>query len=235
MAASCSRVPKSIISERKMRVVLYDMQLAEAIVEKMPESFPTSDDRMAVYDAVFAKHKITQAEFDSSLIWYGKNIDLYTGINRLVLRDINASLATFGDIKVNPFSGDIIENDTMDIWIYNRNEVFRPKRVFNALLFDIIPKNPYSKGSSFAFELSVWGISSMLKHNPKIHISVIQADTIVSVYKEITGDGYYETVVKPVESLEVKRIYGYIYLNDADVNYNRIYLNNIRLLKFKKD
>jgi len=232
---SCSRVPQHIISERKMRVVLYDMQIAEAIVEKMPESYPTSDDRMTVYEAVFAKHQITQAEFDSSLVWYGKHVDLYMGIYQLVLKDLNANLAAFSEIKPEPIIGDISGNDSIDIWIYNRSEIFSPKRVFNAILFDIFPQNPYLSGSSYVFELSVWGIPPLLKYKPKIHISAIQADTVISVIKEVTGDGFYEADVRTVDSLDVKRIYGYIYMPETDVTYHSIYLNDIRLMKYKNE
>ena len=235
ITASCSRVPKHIISERKMRVVLYDMQLAEAFVEKMPESFPTSDDRMTVYEAVFAKHQITQAEYDSSLIWYGKHMDLYMGIYRLVLKDINANLTAYTAVKPDPISGDVSDSDTVDIWIFDRSHVFKPERVFNTLRFDIFPHNAYSSGSSYVFQLSVWGIPPLLKNKPKIHLSALQADTIISINKEITGDGYYEAVVRTIDSLDVKRIYGYIYLNESDAAFHRIYLNDIRLMKYKKN
>ena len=65
LAVSCSRVPKHIISERKMRVVLYDMQMAEAMVETKQSDYPTFEDRQALFDGVFSKHQITQADYDS--------------------------------------------------------------------------------------------------------------------------------------------------------------------------
>ncbi|MDR3266488.1 MAG: DUF4296 domain-containing protein, partial [Tannerella sp.] len=77
IAASCSRVPNNVIPEKKMRNVLYDMQMAEAMVENEFEKYRTSEEKQKLYDAVFAKHKITQAKYDSSLIWYGENMDLY--------------------------------------------------------------------------------------------------------------------------------------------------------------
>ena len=233
LAASCSRVPKHILSERKMRVVLYDMLLAEAMVETMPGSFPTSDERLRVYDAVFTKHRITQAEYDSSLVWYGKNMDLYMAIYILVQKDINAALTAMGDIKSNPLSGDVSDSDSIDIWIYKRSDVFTPNRVFNALLFDIVPQNPFTPGSNYEFRLSVWGIPPVLKHKPKIHLSVVQMDTIISVNKEIVGDGYYEAVVQTVGNKDVMRVYGYVLMNEGDDFYHRIYLNDIRLMKIK--
>ena len=232
VAASCSRVPKDVFSEKKMRTLLYDMQIAEAIVETRNESFVTSANRQEVYDAVFAKHNITQAEYDSSLIWYGKNMDLYMSIYKLVLRDVNKSIELLGDIKPDPLSGDVSAKDSIDIWIYNRSFIFSPVRIFNSLTFDIEPKAPYSSGSSYVFGMSVWGVPPDLKHKPKIHISAVHADTIISVSKEITDDGYYEAIVRTIATKQVKQVYGYITVNNAEASYHRIYIDYISLMKY---
>ncbi len=234
MAFSCSRVPKHIISERKMRVVLHDMLIAEAMVESLHDSYQTSEERMAVYDAVFAKHQITQAKYDSTLMWYGKNMDLYMGIYKLVQRDINAEIAALGEIKPNPISGDVSNYDSIDIWIFNRSGVFLPERIFNALLFDISPQRPYSPGSSYVLRLAIWGLPSELKYKPRLHLSAVHADTIISVNQELAADGYYEATVKALADKDVKRIYGYVFLNEAALAYQRIYLNDIRLMKYKE-
>jgi hypothetical protein len=215
-----------------MRAVLYDMQMAEAIVETNNESYRTSDERQVVYNAVFAKHHVTQAEYDSSLIWYGQNMDLYMSIYKLVLKDINENIAAMGDVKPNPLSGEASAKDSIDIWIYNRSYIFKQERVFNILTFDIAPQKPYSSGSSYVFGLSVWGMPPGLKYNPKIHISAVQTDTIISVNKEITGDGYYEAVVRTVDAKPVSRVYGYILMNDSETSYHHIYLDNIQLMKY---
>jgi len=151
MVASCSRVPKHILSERKMRVVLYDMMIAEAMIEIKNDSFPTSKERQMVFDAVFTKHRITQADYDTSLIWYGKHIDLYMAIYKLVQKDVNEKYAALGEINPNPLSGDISSQDSIDIWIYKRFKILHPKSVFNTLTFDITPQTPYSSGSSYIF------------------------------------------------------------------------------------
>ena len=235
MIASCSRVPKHIISEQKMRVVLYDMLIAEAMVETMQDSFPTNDDREPVFDAVFRKHRLTQADYDTSLIWYGKHMDLYMSIYKLVLRDVNAKINALGEIKPSAISGDISAQDSVDVWIYPRNMIFKPERVFNAMTFDINPETFYSSGSSYIFEVSVWGIPPELKHKPILHLSVVHADTIISVEKNITCDGYHEAVIHTKDTKQAQRIYGYIYMNDAEAEYQSIYLHDIRLMKYNYD
>jgi len=231
MVASCSRVPKHVISERKMRVVVYDMLIAEAIIETMPDSFPTYHERELAFNEVFKKHQIKQADYDSSLVWYGKSMDMM-GIYRLVLQDVNASLSALGEIKPSPLSGDVSEHDSVNVWIYPRMAVFRTEQVFNTLTFDINPEIPYSSGSSYVLGVSVWGVPPALKNNLKIHISAVHADTIISVNKDIQGDGYYEAILRTIEEKQVRRVYGYIQMNDTDKSYHRIYLNDMQLMKY---
>jgi hypothetical protein len=232
IAASCSRVPKNIISEKKMRIVLYDMQIAEAIVETNNEFYVTSDKRQDVYDAVFAKHNISQADYDSSLVWYGMHMDLYMSIHNLVLKDVNVKIADLGDIKPNPLSGEMSAKDSIDIWIYNRSFTFKPERIFNTLAFDIKPQKAYSSGSSYVLGVLTWGVNEELKHKPKIHLSAVMADTIISVNKEITKDGYHEIILKTIATKQIQRVYGYMTMNNTDASYHRIYLDDINLMKY---
>ena len=232
IAVSCSRVPKHIISEKNMRAVLYDMHIAEALVETEYGSYRTSDDRQNLYDAVFKKHNITQAEYDSSLVWYGKNIDLYMGVYNLVIKDVISSADALGEIMPDVLPGDMSSKDSLEIWMYNRSYIFKQKNVFNTLLFDISPQSPYSSGSSFVLGMKVWGLPSDLKHRPKIHISAVHADTIISVNNELDSDGYYETTLKTIATKQVIRVYGYVTVNNADASYHRIYIDDINLMKY---
>jgi len=68
------------MSETKMVDVLIDIQLAQAIYAR-DNQFNTDEKRDALIDGVLRKHKITQAELDSSLMWYSDNIEYYESIN----------------------------------------------------------------------------------------------------------------------------------------------------------
>jgi len=227
LTASCSRVPKYVLSEKEMRATLYDMQLAEAMVETNYENYRNSDERAALYSSVFAKHGITQAQYDTSLIWYGKNLDLYMQIYKLVLKDVNVAIANLGDIKPNPLSGEASARDSIDVWIYPRSCTFGTHR--NLLSFDIAPKAPYSSGSSYVLGINVWGVDANPQYRPRISLNAVQQDTIVTVSQEITSDGYYEILMRTTATKQVKRVYGYVLL---DTVINSVYFDQIRLMKY---
>ncbi len=87
LLAACSKVPDGILSEKKMQGVLTDMLLAEAMVNVDYNTYKSDTMKLALYESVFRKHDITQAVYDSSLVWYGRNLDIYMEVYNRVLAD----------------------------------------------------------------------------------------------------------------------------------------------------
>lgn len=67
--ASCKpRRPSGLISESKMQAILYDYHVAQGIADRQSEDIQRA--RYLLVQSVFKKHGITEAEFDSSMIYY---------------------------------------------------------------------------------------------------------------------------------------------------------------------
>lgn len=80
--SSCEQRPDYVLSKSKMKQVLYDYHLAQAMIDRFGADDP--EKTRQYIDAVFANNGITEAEFDSSLIWYNAHAE--------DLRDIYESL-----------------------------------------------------------------------------------------------------------------------------------------------
>jgi hypothetical protein len=68
---------------------------------------------------------------------------------------------------------------------------------------------------------------------PSVKLSIVQGDTILTVNREIPADGYQEITLQSVDTKKVNRIFGYIFINNAE-KFHRIYLNDIQLTKYNK-
>jgi len=79
-----------VIPEKKMIDVLYDIQLAQAVFRSNSQ-FSLDEKKDALVESIYAKHKITQAELDSSLVWYSDNVQYYMAINDSVAARLRAS------------------------------------------------------------------------------------------------------------------------------------------------
>ncbi len=78
---SCQNRPSEVLSRKKMEKVMYDMYIAEAIIEDDYNKFAENQNKEALIDQIFKKHRISEARWDTSLAWYSDNIDIYIQIN----------------------------------------------------------------------------------------------------------------------------------------------------------
>ena len=65
--------PHNILSPDKMEAVLYDLHQTEGILHVTGYERGHDSVIHLTYDAVLARHGVTRAEFDSSLVWYTNN------------------------------------------------------------------------------------------------------------------------------------------------------------------
>jgi len=88
LLASCNKAPSEVLSEKKMKDVVIDMRLAEMMINWDKQTYPDSAHKAALYASVLEKHHITQAVYDSSLVWYGKNLYVLLQVYDKALREI---------------------------------------------------------------------------------------------------------------------------------------------------
>lgn len=72
---SCSRQPGNVLSREEMIEVMYDMELAKAVLNSR-SSYNEVEKKDAVIQGVFSKYDIVEATFDTSLVWYSDNPQL---------------------------------------------------------------------------------------------------------------------------------------------------------------
>lgn len=221
-----------MISEKKMRKVLVDMHLAEAMISMNPQDYVNTEEKKAVFQAVFDKYNLTEAEYDSSLLWYGKNLDLYMRIYNLALSDVKKRIEGMGDVK--PEAAPNVNQDSVDIWIYPKYYEFSPLALSNTIIFDFKPAGGYASGSAFILGFQVWGISSEVHLPVNLHIRANQNDTTLIIKNTVKNDGYHEILVKTLPTKKVERVYGYIRLEKGlpSVPYHKIYLDEFRFTRF---
>ena len=133
--SACSKVPDGILSEKQMQQVLKDMLVAESMISVDYEHYKTDTSKVALYESVFRKHGIDQMMYDSSLIWYGRNLDIYIKVYDRVVADLNREINDMGDIQVDAVPAS--NYDSIDIWPRRRFLTFKPHAAFNGVTFDI--------------------------------------------------------------------------------------------------
>jgi len=228
--AACSRVPKGIIPERKMQQIITDIHLAEAIIDADPSVYPTNEEKKALYQSVFDKHRVTEAKYDSSLIWYGKNLDVYMQVYNMALAEVNKSIEKIGSVE--PERVYIPNKDSVDIWSIGRYHEFFPTSLSNTVIFNFRENEDYSSGSIFVLGMHIRGLASGRLSPIEVHLRAEQRDTIVIVKNTIHNDGYHEMILRSIPTQRVRQVYGYIRFNGSTLPYHKIYLDDLRMMKY---
>ncbi len=155
--ASCKHRPSGVISESKMVDVMVDMQLAEAYASSQITGSEREQRRLELADAVLASHGVTQEEVDSTLQWYGRNLDDYTKLYEKVDKRLLAKKKdlTKGDAQL----AEAIAGD--NLWPFGKNGVISPLGNSDGWVFSL-PEPELQKGDRIVWKFHVGESSNAL-------------------------------------------------------------------------
>jgi hypothetical protein len=230
LLTACSKVPDNILQEKKMRDVMIDVYMAESLIEADRAIYSDTVRKAALFQSVFRKHNITEAVYDSSIVWYSKNMDIYMLVLDMALADINTRIRDMGDVQAS--AAPDTNQDSINIWPRRDFLVLHPTALFNGITFDIKPDRVYSSGSSFVLGMRVWGLRDDMRYFPEIRMAIDQHDTVLYVNKRITEDGYHEAVLKGLPTKQVRRVYGYVRMDNTAKDYYKVYVDSLNLMKY---
>lgn len=78
--SSCNK-PDEVLSQKKMERLMYDIYIAESLIENDYSYLDSPEKKEAFINQIFEKHKVTEAQWDTSLSWYSDRIDIYIKMN----------------------------------------------------------------------------------------------------------------------------------------------------------
>ena len=93
--SSCVMRPDNVLSKRKMADVLYDLHRTDGIIVVKGYQFNHDAEQVALYQYTLDKHGVTQAQFDSSLVWYTDNPKRFNKIYPVVLKRLQADADSY--------------------------------------------------------------------------------------------------------------------------------------------
>lgn len=152
----CSKRPKDILSEDMMVSVMTDIQLAEAYDRTGgSSSFLNGQNREALGRGVLKEHGVTQEQMDSTLAWYGRNMDEYSKLYQKIDKELSKRQALYAKAAG---ENDNSDNST-DLWPYTRHLIIDNKGLTDGLTVDF-PVNDLTPGEKLTWRMSITGATS---------------------------------------------------------------------------
>lgn len=92
VVVACSDRPKMVVDDDTMVDLLVDIHRGDAYLASGSASFVTDSAKKVLRQSILKKHGVTQEQFDSSLNWYGHNIDHYVKLYAEVEKKLEVHL-----------------------------------------------------------------------------------------------------------------------------------------------
>lgn len=216
VVAGCKvKRPDSVIPESEMEELLYDYHMAQSLGENLPYS--ENYKKVLYTEAVFKKHGTTEAVFDSSMVWYTRNMELLSKIYERVTKRLKTEqdavnhLIAIRDKKPKMSA----PGDSVDVWMGLRMAQLTGMPLNDKLTFTLPADTNYQKRDTLQWEVRyhflegkpdttraaimamqiIFENDSIISHTQKVmHSGVerirLQSDTLGTI-KEVKGFIYY--------------------------------------------
>lgn len=124
---SCGGRPSNVLPEDKMVDLMVDMELTEAYVNTQHGA--SSKERIELGERVLKTHGISEETLDTTLAWYGRNMDLYTKLFEKVDKEIEKRRKQYTEIPGEK------PKEPDNLWPYNTHLTISPISGSEALTF----------------------------------------------------------------------------------------------------
>lgn len=234
--AACDDHPQNVLSRGKMEDVLYDYHIMQGIVNDLPaeEREAKGQDYM---NAVFEKHGITEAQFDSSIVYYNRHTkdlhkiysnlkERYTAVNEEIQlvngnNDMMAIFSTGGD--------------TTNLWNSAKLLTLRNKELLNKESFTIHADTSFRRRDQFILTLSPVFIKERREDydiNLHVGLSVLYASgKHIGTTRVINNDGTQQLTLQTSKDEDIKSITGFFYYKGKKESRSLCLIDNISLIR----
>lgn len=215
-------IPDEILSEGKMENILYDYHMAMGLAESEGGNVP--DNRYIRVHQVFEKHRISEAEFDTSMVYWCKHSETLYQIMKRVSERLDRKAEILGvnsEQQVHDAYAALSEDgDTANIWKGSTFRLVLGTTRQNVFRFTIPADSTFREGDTFLWVFTPQRLSSRPNMDVYVQFSVMyEGDSVAATTRTLFDD-------RPVtmeigenqvhENLRIVQVSGCVYIPPSD-------------------
>lgn len=198
LLSSCDKRPKGVLSDDEMVRLIADIEVAEVYMQQHNSGYYNDSVRDSAVQWALERHGLTKADFDSTMTWYGRNIDEY----RDLYGKVDVELAARQRAVTGMEDTDIVSTD---LWPYSRHMIVSANGSSDGLSFSL-PSEDIQKGDRITWKMRLKGLSS---GNILLGVDYDNGTSSYS-YQSQNGMSKGEVMLQTDSALQVRRVYGYV-------------------------
>lgn len=236
-------VPSEYIQPDDLEDILYDYHVSQAIVKESRYTSGNSNtdndyQKNVNFLAVLKKHGVTEAVFDSSLVYYYSHADklksIYERVHERLNDEAKALGASVGDIsRYSTFSS---TGDTANVWKNETDILLMSKPTVNRFDIHVEADTSYYKGDTFMFQFMADYVQQSGSRDAIVcMVAKYEGDSITQTITHISTNGQTQMRIPPNREGKLKELNGFIYLNNSDPDTDvrkLLFISQIQLIRF---
>lgn len=207
-------VPSEFISEDDMEDILYDYHLADAMAQLDNDSYATS---LTTYrTAVLEKHGVSQAQFDTSMVYYMRHTERLHAIYKRISERLEDRARHLGSSEgsLASITGSTASGDTADIWKGDLSLALIPSHPFNSYSFAYKADSAFRKGDTFILTFhSDFIFQDGVREGIAVLAVVYKNDSVGTQMQRMSSSSQIQVRVDDRDTLGIKEVKGYFLLN----------------------
>lgn len=240
---SCApSLPSGVLDEDDMTDVLVDFHLAQGMAEAQGENADIN--RYKYIQAVFKKHRITEAQFDSSMVYWSGRAENFTNIYENVVTRVQAQAERMGieaTANQDKFATLTNEGDTANIWLGKDFTCVVANPVQCIYSFQMKADSTFKPGDTFIWRFKTQFVGRSMNNEAIALLNFYyETDTVASVTDLLRNSPKNELLYYPskgLDSLNLRSISGFIYLpNSYDADQPKpLLVSEIKFIRMHKE
>ena len=212
--AACHNTPDGVIPESEMVSLMADMHTAESVVETERRVFASDSMKQLLKQSVLARYGYNVADLDSSLSYYGRNIDVYCKLYDDVIKTIEERIAvaetqgTAENYRQEPSVSELdfaFDGDSVDVWQQPRMIAFSRTAPLRILPFNLSADQYWERGDVYTLRGKMSGSTEAIN----VSLAVEDRDGSVDhITARSFGNGWKEAVLTTDSAKTARYVYG---------------------------
>ena len=227
------KVPKDVIQPQAMEDLLYDYHLATTLSADLPYNENYKKEAYLAY--VFKKHHVTEAEFDSSMVWYSRHSDEITTIYQNLQKRMETTAEQLKKQTIR-HSGEVsvsLSGDTVDLWQDRTLYWLTAYGLTNKLTFDLRADTSFHEKDRL-----VWGADFSFLPKGKTSGRVVMGvnltfsnDSTQGMTRVVSMSGMQRLVITPDSAFKYKNVTGFMYYTGEEET--SVLVSRIQLMRYR--
>lgn len=236
LVSACGvKAPDDIIPESKMENLLYDYHIAKAMGENL--SYEENYKKALYINAVFKKYEITEAKFDSSMVWYTRNAEVLSKMYEHISKRLKADEDNINHLvavrEKKPKTS--TPGDSIDVWPWKRVVRLTGMAVDNKYTFIIPSDSNFKDRDTLIWEARYKFLLPEKDPSAKAVMAmqiVYENDSVIGNLKTIAHAGVQRIRLYSDTLGKIKEVKGFIYFTKKYKEKGSVLIDDLSLMRY---